>query len=185
MLTLYLAMIDSEQDRLRFEDIYDSYSKQMYHVAKGIVTDTQLAEDAVQDALLRIARNISTINTFHPKVVRAYVLTAAKNAAINILKKQKRETSNVIAYEDISCDDNADISKIMETTETMEDVKSVMKRLPLMYREVLMLRYVNGMAYSEIAQLLGRSQSTIRQQIVRAKKKLVALCEKEGICCEV
>lgn len=71
MLLLYTAMIDDECDRLRFEDIYYNYRKQMLYVAQGVLHDAHEAEDAVQVALLGIARQIRSVPAEEPKIIRA------------------------------------------------------------------------------------------------------------------
>ena len=88
MLMFYMALIDDKEDQCRFERIYYSYRKQMVLVADRVLHNQSDAEDAVQDALVRIARNIANVPR-DEKVERAYVLTAAKNAALNMLPTQQ------------------------------------------------------------------------------------------------
>lgn len=92
MLLLYTAMIDEKPDQLRFERIYHSYRKQMMLVADRILHNRDEAEDAVQNALLGIARNIKNVPQ-DERVERAYVLTAAKNAALLLLPKQQQRNA--------------------------------------------------------------------------------------------
>ena len=51
-LLVYLQLIDSPEEQSRFEDLYITYRKLMFHVAKGILGNDQDAEDAVHDAFL-------------------------------------------------------------------------------------------------------------------------------------
>ena len=53
MLSLYLAMIDTDEDRAKFAALYERYSRLMFYIARQILGDEQLSEDAVQEALLR------------------------------------------------------------------------------------------------------------------------------------
>ena len=85
MLFMYAAMIDDEVDQLRFADIYHGYRKQMLLVAKRVLNNDEDAEDAVQIAFLGIAQRIKSVPSDDPKKLRAYVLTAAKNAALFVL----------------------------------------------------------------------------------------------------
>lgn len=92
MLFLYTALIDDEIDQCRFADIYYTYRKQMLLVAQRILHNPEDAEDAVQTAPLGIAQRIHSVPTGNDKVLKAYVLTAAKNAALSMLpKKQERD----------------------------------------------------------------------------------------------
>ena len=90
MLMLYFALINSEADQLRFSDIYSNYQKQMLLVAKRILHSDEDAEDAVQIAFLGIAQRIKSLPV-DDRRLRAYVLTAAKNAALSLLPQKKRQ----------------------------------------------------------------------------------------------
>lgn len=180
MLLFYAAMIDDEADQLRFEDIYYSYRKQMLYVARQILCDPNEAEDAVQAALLGIAKCIKTVPAGNPKVVRAYVLVAAQNAALGMLpkKKQREEMLNI---DDIQTASSEDVFTRITLSQDYESLLRAMGQLSDIYWEVLMLRYVQHLSENQIAQLLGRKPATVHQQITRGKKALVSLCRKEGM----
>lgn len=57
-MMIYLQMIDSPEDRSKFEQIYMEYRSMMFHMANRILTNEQDAEDAVHEAFLKIAENI-------------------------------------------------------------------------------------------------------------------------------
>lgn len=180
MLSFYTAMIDDEQDQLRFEDIYYSYRKQMLYVAQQILRDPTEAEDAVQVALLGIAKSIKTVPAGNPKVVRAYVLVAAKNAALGMLPK-KKQRDEMLNIDDIQTASSEDVFTKITLSQDYELLLRAMRQLPDIYREVLMLRYVQQQSENQIALLLNRKPSTVHQQITRGKKALVTLCRKEGM----
>ena len=60
-MMIYLQMIDSPEDRSKFEQIYMEYRSMMFHIANRILTNEQDAEDAVHEAFLKIAENIAKI----------------------------------------------------------------------------------------------------------------------------
>lgn len=180
MLLLYTALIDDECDRLRFEDIYNDYHKQMLYVAQRILRDPGDAEDAVQVALLGIARQIRSVPRDNPQVVRAYVLTAAKNAALSMLpKKQQRE--ELLDISELNLADDHSLFEQVAASEDYECLLRAMRGIPAIYRDVLMLKYVQELTMKEIAALLGRKTSTVHQQITRGKKLLIEQCRKEGM----
>lgn len=180
MLMMYAAVIDDAEDMLRFERIYYGYRKQMHFVTNELLHDTHEAEDAVQNALLGIARNIKSLPACDEKLIRAYVLTAAKNAALNLLPKKQRRDSEL----DIDELDFADGDGVFEKVAMSDDYKKLMKaidKLPDMYRDVLLMHCVYGLKAHETAQLLGRKASTVRQQVTRGRKKLIEFCIQEGM----
>lgn len=180
MLMMYAAVIDDAEYMLRFERIYYGYRKQMFYVANVILGDEYDAEDAVQNALLGIARNIKSLPECDDALIRAYVLTAAKNAALNLLPKKQRRDSEL----DIDELDFADGDDVFEKVAMSNDYEKLMKaidKLPDIYRDVLLLHCVYGLKASQTAQLLGRKTSTVHQQITRGRKKLVELCVQKGM----
>ena len=180
MLLLYTAMIDDTQDQLRFEDIYYSYRKQMLLVAQRILHDPMEAEDAVQTAFLGIARQIKRIPAGNPQVLRAYVLTAAKNAALNMLPKRQQQ-NELLSISELDIADDHNLFDQIASSQDYELLFKAIRKLPAIYREVLMLKYVQGLTMKEIAALLGRKVTTVHQQITRGKKLLIAQCREEGM----
>lgn len=67
MLVYYLQMLDTPEEKIRFEQIYLKYRGLMYHVANGILHDRQDAEDAVHNAFLRIIKKFPSFRTSPPK----------------------------------------------------------------------------------------------------------------------
>ena len=180
MLLLYTAMIDDTQDQLRFEDIYYSYRKQMLLVAQRILHDPMEAEDAVQTAFLGIARQIKRIPAGNPQIVRAYVLTAAKNAALNMLPKRQQQ-NELLSISEFDIADDHNLFDQIASSQDYELLFKAIRKLPAIYREVLMLKYVQGLTMKEIAALLDRKAATVHQQITRGKKLLIAQCREEGM----
>lgn len=180
MLLLYTAMIDEEPDRLRFEELYYTYRKQMLLVALRILDDPNEAEDAVQLALLGIARQIRNVPAADPKMTRAYVLTAARNAALSLLPKLRRQRE-MADIADVNAADSEDLFRRVSASQDYALLMRAMGRLPQHYREVLMLRYVQDLTAPQIADLLHRTPAAVRQQLVRGRSRLIALCREEGM----
>lgn len=170
-LTMFAALIDDESDLRRFERIYETYSPQMLRVALGILTDRAEAEDAVHEALLGIARTIHTVPKHPEPVIRAYVLTAARNAAWAMLPEKKRR-DRLLDIDELQLPAREDLFERLLRSEERELLARCIGSLPQLYREVLLLRYVVGMKPKAISQLLGRPTATVQQQLTRAKAKL-------------
>ena len=173
MIAIYLALIDDEKDKIEFREIYEEYSKQMWYVANEILHDRFLAEDAVHDAFLGIARNFSKIRSFEPKTIRAYVITSARNAALMIERKNRSDNTIDIErlYEIRDDKATADINRI----EMLDFAVSVINRLPELYREVMYLRFILELSDKEIALQLGKNQNTVSQQISRGRKMFIKI----------
>ncbi|MGN1308010.1 MAG: RNA polymerase sigma factor [Faecousia sp.] len=184
MLTLFLAMIDDKPDQETFENIYHSYRKQMLLVAQRVLNNPQDAEDALQTTLLKLAQHIKSVPTGDPKQLRAYVLTAAKNTALSMLREKKaREKTVDISELQLPSEEEALFEQVQASMD-YELLLRAFRRLKPQYREVLMLICVQGQSVQETAELLHRKAGTVRQQLSRGKQLAVALCREEGMSFE-
>ena len=181
MLFLYMSMIEEQADQIRFEQIYHGYRKQMLVVANRVLRNPEDAEDAVQNALLGIAKHIKSIPASDERVVRAYVLTAAKNAALSLLPgKQQRDSFADISELTIAVEE--DLFQQVLNSHDYALLLRAMKKLEPPYREVLLLVYVHEHGSKATADILCRKEETVRKQLQRGRRLLIELCRKEGMC---
>lgn len=179
MLFFYAAMIDDASDQLRFTDIYNGYRKQMLLVARRVLNNHEDAEDAVQAAFLGIAQRIRSVPSDDPKKLRAYVLTAAKNAALSML--HQKQQANFTDISELSIAVEEDLFQQVVLSQDYDGLLRVMRQLPSPYREVLLMICVQEQSVKDTAVLLHRREGTVRQQLHRGKKLVVELCQKEGL----
>ena len=179
---MYTAIVEKMPDRTRFERIYYSYCKQMVFVAMRVLHNQNDAEDAVQNALLGIARNIQNVPE-DDRIEKAYVLTAAKNAALSMQsKKQPLEVSLDIS--ELPIPSTEDLFQRVLDSQNYDLLLRAMGQLEPLYREVLMLVYVQEQSVKEAAEILCRKEETVKKQLQRGKKQLIELCRKEGLSLE-
>lgn len=178
MHLFYYALIDTEEDKIAFEHIYYTYRKRMFCIAKKILENNEDAEDAVQNALLGIAKTMQTVPTGDEKELQAYLYTVARNSALALLPvKKKREQETPISQD--FPDPAMDLFDLLTLQEDYKMLLKIISALPIQYKEVVVLRYVSGLPPRKIAELLHRKIGTINQQLTRSKKLLIALYEKE------
>lgn len=179
-MLMLAVLIEDERDEQRFTELYLSYRKQMLYVANTVLRQQELAEDAVQEALFRLARYIKNVPTA-PEECRAYVLTVAKNCARDLLKKElnERKTAELLRLE--PAEDEALFSKVARS-EQYELLHRALEGMESIYRDVLFLHYQQQLSVREISELLGRKPATVKQQLTRGKKLLAARCREEGLC---
>lgn len=180
MLLIYTALIDDETNKLLFEDIFYNHQKQMFAIAKGILHNREDAEDAVQNALLNIARHIDSIPKNSTKLRDAYIYTTARNAAFSILRKKSREVETV-SMEELPLSSGGDPIESILHWDNYEKLLKIISQLPLIQREIILMRYVQGKEVKEVAAALSHTPNYIRVQTFRAKGLLLQICRKEGI----
>ena len=177
MLSFYLTLIDSEEEKSKFEIIYELYSKRMWYTANQILNDSFEAEDAVHNALIGIARNISHIGEPDSNATLAYVVTAAKNAALNIATRNKN--INVHKLEDFRDVPDENAIDNFCTIENKALIISALKKMPDIYRDLLYFHYFEELSEKEISAFTGIKYATVRKQISRAKAIFAKLIESE------
>lgn len=172
---LYLSMLESPEDKNKFEEIYNTYKQTMFYAANRIIRDEYLAEDIVHQAFLRIIDNLDKINEINCHKTKGFVVIIVENIAIDFYRKRKRE--NNISFDDLEIY----LEDIRSTNdfEPNEGEEAILK-LPLNYFLVFKLRFSHGYSYEEIAKLLEISEANVRQRISRGKKKLEDILDVEG-----
>lgn len=171
-MMIYLQMIETPEEKSKFEQIYLEYRGLMFHVAYEILHNEQDAEDAVHQAFVKIAENIKKIdNPVCPKT-HGYVVTIVENKAIDQYRKlQKHQTVELI-------DEIQDTVPHYEGDNALTDC---ILKLPARYREMILLRYHHGYSVREIASMIGLSLPAAIKLDQRAKNKLKKLCEEAGV----
>ena len=100
-MLIYLMMIDSPEDQSKFEKVYLTYKGLMYHTAYKVLNNEEDAEDAVHNAFVKIAENISKIGESVCPKTQVYVVTIVENKAIDLYRANQRR-SKVIYFDEIS-----------------------------------------------------------------------------------
>lgn len=166
MLTFYLQMLESDEDRSEFEKIYNKYRGRMYAIAFVILKNEHDAEDAVHEAFLSIIRHFRKISKMPCPDLEAYIVIIVENKAIDILRMRKR----IIDIDYIDTMEGIPIAAPGET-----ELSDAMSKLPARYREILLLRFHSGYTTRELAKLLDMSPDTVRKLIWRARAALKAI----------
>lgn len=125
MLALYFTLIDDEENRSKFEIVYYTYRKRMLSMAYSVLQNKEDSEDCVQETFIRIARNIKAIDDPYSAETLAYVMKAAKNNAINMLKKNNRRSIYFAAQNTGRVSDDAFFEKINIKNDYERVVKAI------------------------------------------------------------
>ncbi len=167
MLGLYLAMLDTPDEKSKFEDLYNKYKSTLITVAYQILKDRTLSEDAVQETFLALARNMKNISGRNCIQIRNYLIIIVRNASYRIYSKQKKE----ICIEDI--DENIpDLQNIEIDTEdkaAQQKLMALIKTLDEKYADILILKYFYDLPDKEIARTLGISLENAKIRLHRGK----------------
>ncbi len=176
MIQLYLQLIDTETEKEKFEQLYHKYRRLMHWEANHILCDSQLAEDAVHEAFLRVIKNFHKIGEINCPQTKNFVVIIVRNAALNILEKEKRKPKT----QDFSEGDITESSDYYWENfssgfdETSDEVlrKEIMRTvdsLPDWAADVLTLSAIYGCSTAEIAAIEGISTEAAKKRLQRAR----------------
>lgn len=89
MLSLYLAALESDGDKKQFRELYRRYHRVMERTALAVLHDPHDAEEAVQEAFLRVIENFSRIDKIPCKDLGGWLVIIVRNEAITILRRRR------------------------------------------------------------------------------------------------
>ncbi|MGL4345183.1 MAG: RNA polymerase sigma factor [Cellulosilyticaceae bacterium] len=168
---IYLMMLDTEEEKSKFEKIYFKYRQLMFHVANEILNDEHLAEDTVHKSFIKIMKHLDKINEVECPKAKGFIVIVVKHTAIDLYRKRKRENT-VRMDEDVLIEHRGPTveQEIIDKIENPLTAKIL--SLPHHYSEIILLKYSHNYTDKQISKLLGLSEENVKKRLQRAKKKL-------------
>ena len=152
-----------------FTELCRRYYPVMVAVAHSILGDRHLAEDAAQQAFAKAAMKLSQLK--RKSKFASWVAAICRNAA----KDMARATERLHPAENVS----ATIAE-SDQDDVTEAVKQALGALPASAREVIFLRFYDGLSYDQISAVLGISEQAINGRLRRAKKAMAEHLRRRG-----
>lgn len=155
------------------------YQDLAYSVACRMLNDTDLAEDAVQNAFISAYNNLGS---FRGGSFKAWVMRMVTNGCYDELRRQKRRPTTPLEpfNEDEEEHDSASwlassdpsAETTMEQAELEHALQHCLEQLPPEFRAVIVLVDVQGMDYAEVSQSVSSPLGTIKSRLARARLKV-------------
>ena len=165
-------------NRERIEEVYRLYEQKMYRIAFSILGDVTDAEDAVQDAFLKLVRLVRKLEDPASDRTKRYVLRAIQSTSIDIYRKNNKEREHRLDHEVES------VVGDMPSTETLyshrEEIRERLAELSEDQREAVTLHLIGGMFFEEIAKEKNISLAAVRRRYERGLRKLKMLSGEDG-----
>lgn len=168
--------------REALDSLYREYRPNVLHIARKIMGNEQDAEDAVQEVFERVLDRIGQFR--YEASFSSWLRVLAKNVCRDILRRKGRHPTQSL---DSLCELNeteitAKSSSISQEEELimkelLENLHEKIDRLKEKHRKLIILRYIDGLSYRKIAQLLGCSESQVKSRLHQARKKLRRTCQ--------
>ena len=161
-----------QKDVLACKQLYLQYADAMYNVCLRILQHQAEAEDALQEAFIKVFNNIQQYR--NESSIGSWIKQIVTNTCLNVLKKRK------ITFDELK-DDVSESENVSENESengndySTEDIKKVIEELPQGYRVVFNLYMFEDYSHRQIADMLEISESTAKTQLFKAKRKLKEL----------
>lgn len=171
-MLVYLQMLETDEEKDKFERLYTLYRDQMYRAAYRILKHEHDAEDAVHQAFVSIIKNFKKISSVNCPQTRAYVVITVERKALDLIRGGRKYAAEYVD----------ELNGLDSPPPGDGGLADAMAGLPARYREVLLLRYDCGYTTRELADVLETSQANVQKLIWRAREALAARLERgEGI----
>lgn len=158
-------------DKNALAELINRYERPLRYFINRLLDNSELTEDIFQDTWLTVIRRIHGLREID--AFPAWLYRIARNKVYQQLRKKR----NVSALdENIAVENHAEDDDF--SGEDAAKVHKCLKELPLEYREVLMLRFLEQMSYQQISQVLNCKLGTVRSRIYYAKIALKKELEK-------
>jgi RNA polymerase sigma-70 factor, ECF subfamily len=166
------AVRAAQSDRGAFEVLYRRYLDRVYAYAFYQLGDHHDAEDATERTFLAALRGISTFED-QGSSFRAWLFRIAHNTVLNARRTKVRRRAEPLpdAWDPAADDDPAGA---VTRAEELRAVLQAVRDLPADRRQVVLLRFVDGLSSAEIGAAMGRSRGAVRVLLHRALKEVAA-----------
>ncbi len=141
--------------------------QQLFRLSLKLLEDEQDAEDAVQEALLKLWRARETLESYENP--GAFATTVTKNICLDKIKLRKR-TETIDEYYALSGSDNPHLQ--LERQDTTQLLKLIILTLPQLQQQIITMKDVEEYEVDEIAEITGTNVEAVRTNLSRARKKV-------------
>ncbi len=173
MLSFYLNLLDTPEEKSKFEQLYLAYRQDTYKTAYGILRENHDAEDAVHEAFMILTKNINKISSISCPQTKAYLIIIVKNVALKLYNQRQKVVHT--DFEDLELEDDSDIEDDAILNVEREMLKKYLMQLPDDDYSILYLNFYMEMSIDEIASSLSISYETAKKRLQRAKARLYNL----------
>jgi RNA polymerase sigma-70 factor (ECF subfamily) len=161
-------------DTEAFRRLLDVYDRRLLYFVRRFLPDAHQALDVMQDVWLTVFRRLSALRA--PEAFRVWLYQIAHDKVVSLLRRHRREEevyANLRNHQADAVDDNHEL--IFDRAEL---VHQALEQLSPEHREVLLLRFLEGLSVEDIARAVGCGAGTVKSRLHYAKQALRQHVEK-------
>jgi RNA polymerase sigma-70 factor (ECF subfamily) len=163
------SIVLDSQDQVRFETLVLPHLDAAFNLARWLLRNGADAEDVSQEAMLRAYR---FFNGFHGGDVRAWLLQIVRNTCFTWLEKNRRVNDMAEFDEELHGTPGPTPESLAIAADSRGRLTHALESLPSRYREVIVLRELEGCSYKEIATITSIPVGTVMSRVSRARRQL-------------
>ncbi len=164
-------------DARAFEQIVKTYGKLVYGTALRLCKNEHDAEDCAQEVFIKLYKSLASFK--FASSFSTYIYRITSNVCLDFMRKRGETFSTDEAEFDIP-DTASRPDEQLFKKQRREIFEQALAGLSYEHREMIVLRDMNGLSYSEIAQSTGIPENTVKTRILRARKNLREILQKSG-----
>lgn len=157
-----------KEKKQKFESVVAPHLAAAYNLARWLVNDPADAEDIVQEAFIRAFR---FIDGFRGDSGRSWLLAIVRNTCYTWLQQNRAHHQN-LSFDEAIHDVNRDTETEAERGIDRQLLRKSLEKLPVEYREVIVLRDLEGFSYKEIAEAASIPIGTVMSRLARGREQL-------------
>lgn len=169
-----------------FEELIKDYKKSAFNIALKVLRNVEDAEDASQEALIKVYKNIQNFNM--QSTFKVWMYRIVVNTCLDFKRKKIINAVSIDENIDLGgnneihreiADDSANPDVLVEKNFNNKLVNDAVNKLDDEYKTIIVLRDIQGFSYSEIAEILSCNLGTVKSRLNRARKSLKEILENE------
>jgi len=152
----------------RVTELVDRHADAIYRLALSVVRDPSLAEDVVQETIVKAWQSLGTFRG--EGSMRSWVLSIAHNTAVSTLRRSRERATDPRLMPD--SEEPLGVERHSEGRADLRLLAAALETLDPVSRSIVVLRDVEGMAYQQIADALDVPLPTVKTRLLRARREL-------------
>lgn len=169
-----------------FEDLIKDYKKVAYNIALRVLRNVEDAEDASQEALIKVFKNIRNFNM--QSTFKVWMYRIVVNTCIDFKRKKNLNVVSIDETIDLGgngqirreiADDSNNPDILLEKNFDSKLINDAVNKLEDDYKTIIILRDIQGFSYTEISEILTCNIGTVKSRLNRARKSLKEILENE------
>lgn len=163
-------------DKFAFEELVLLHQQKIYSLCLRMSGNEDDAYDLAQDTFIKAYKSISSFKM--ESSISTWLYRIASNTCIDFLRRKKKRFKIVIEIDDESeafseiPDTSLSPQKLLEKKELREAIAEALLKLSPQHRQIVILRDINELTYTEIAEILELGEGTVKSRLSRAREQL-------------